>query len=244
MEERFEIATSLGDIWIWGRDNGKPIVLVITGAFADFDVYDRLHLILPQFDVLRTHLPGNHCPALRETSISAMARAIAEAVTSAFGGRPLIIIGLSTGALVAMATVAPDLKALLLVEPFLRTLHIWPFPRMVEPHPAPEQREFLWEILGVREGEAVERDYRHLARDLAVPGLVLLGSVALQPPRDLPILPSLVDEQDRIVLRAHRLLRVTEAPDAGHNVVAQNLPVFLSLLARACRAVVPNAVVL
>ena len=53
MEDRFEIATSLGEVWLWGRDTGKPVVLVITGAFAEFYVYDHLQLALPQFDVLR-----------------------------------------------------------------------------------------------------------------------------------------------------------------------------------------------
>jgi hypothetical protein len=115
---------------------------------------------------------------------------------------------------------------------------------MVEPHPAPEQREFLWKVLGVREGEAVERDYRHLVRDLRVPGLVLLGAVPLQPPRDLAILPSLVDDEDRATLRAQPLLRVTEVPEAGHNVVAQNIPAFRSLLGPVCRTVVPDAVLL
>jgi pimeloyl-ACP methyl ester carboxylesterase len=98
MDERFEIATSLGEVWMWGRDTGKPIVLLITGAFADFDVYDRLPLVLPQFDVLRTHLPGNHSPVLIDTSIGVMAGAISQAMTARFGGRPLVILGLSTGA--------------------------------------------------------------------------------------------------------------------------------------------------
>ena len=244
MEERFEIATSLGEIWMWGRDTGKPIALVITGAFAEFDIYTRLQLVLPQFDVLRTHLAGNHCPSLIDTSIGAMASAISQAMTSRFGGRPLIVLGISTGALVAMAVATPDLKALLLVEPFLRTLHVWPFRGMVQEYRSPGQQNFLWKVLGVRDGEAAERDYRHLARALRVPGHVLLGGVPLMPKRPLPILPSFVDEEDRATMRDQPLLNVTEVPDAGHNVAAQNLPAFRALLAPVCRSIVPDAVLM
>jgi pimeloyl-ACP methyl ester carboxylesterase len=242
MEERFEIATPLGDVWMWGRDTGKPIALVITGAFADFDIYTRLQLVLPQFDVLRTHLPGNHSPALAETSIGVMAAAISQAVSSRFGGRPLVIVGISTGALVAMAVATPGLTSLLLVEPFLRTLHVWPFRGMVQAYRTPVQQDFLWKVLGVREGQAEERDYRHLARDLRVPGQVLLGGAPLMPARTLPNLPSFVDEADRATLRAQPLLRVTEVPEAGHNVAAQNIPAFRALLGPVCRTVVPDAV--
>src|SRR5205814_783389 len=135
-EERFEIATPVGDIWMWGRDTGKPIALVMTGAFADAHIYSRLQLVLPQFDVLRTHLPGNHCPELIDISVGVMASGVSQALTSHFGGRPMVAIGLSTGALVAMALTSPDLKALLLVEPFLRTLQIWPFRGMVAEYPS------------------------------------------------------------------------------------------------------------
>lgn len=244
MEERFEIATSLGEVWMWGRDTGKPIALVITGAFADADIYTRLQLVLPQFDVLRTHLPGNHSPPVADTSIGVMAAAISQAMTSRFGGRPLVILGISAGALVAMAVATPGLKALLLVEPFLRTLHVWPFRGMVGEYRSPGQQDFLWKVLGVREGEAEERDYRHLARGLKVPGQVLLGGVPLMPKRTLPNLPSFVDEADRATLRAQPLLKVTEVPDAGHNVAAQNLPAFRALLAEVCRTVVPDAVLM
>src|SRR5436309_7121331 len=98
MEERFEIGTPLGEVWMWGRDTGKPVALVITGAFAEFHIYDRLQLVLPGFDVLRTHLPGNHCPPLVATSIGAMAAALTEAVNARFPGRALLIVGFSTGA--------------------------------------------------------------------------------------------------------------------------------------------------
>jgi len=242
MEQRFEIATPLGEVWLWGRDTGQPILLVVTGAFAEFEVYDRLQLAAPQFDVLRTHLPGNHGPELSDGSIEGMAAAISQAMVARFAGRPFVILGLSTGALVAMAIAAPDLKALLLVEPFLRTLHVWPFRGMANHYREPAQQRFLWTVLGVRDGEAEERDYRRLARDLRVPGFVLLGGLPLQPPRQLPVLPSFVDEVDRATLRAQPLLTIAEAPEAGHHAAAQNLPLFRTLLASLCRMVVPDAV--
>src|SRR5258706_3734997 len=121
MEDRFEIATPLGDIWMWGRDTGKPVVLLITGAFAEFHVYDRLQLVLPEFDVLRTHLPGNHCPELIDISVGVMSGAVSQAMGARFAGRALVILGISAGALVAMGVRTPGLAAMMLVEPFLRT---------------------------------------------------------------------------------------------------------------------------
>jgi pimeloyl-ACP methyl ester carboxylesterase len=244
MEERFKIATSLGEVWMWGRDTGKPIALVIAGAFADFAIYDRLQIVLPQFDVLRTHLPGNHCPELAATDVGVMAGGISQALAGRFAGRPTIAIGISAGALVAMALASPDLKALLLVEPFLRTLHVWPFRGMVEEYRAPEQRAFLWNVLGVRDGAAEERDYRGLAQGVRVPCRVLLGGIPLMPPRPLPNLPSLVDDEDRATFRAHPLMTVTEVPGAGHNVAAQNLAAFRAALAPVVRRVVPEAVLM
>jgi hypothetical protein len=244
MEERFEIAMSLGEVWMWGRDTGKPIALVIAGAFADFAIYDRLQIVLPQFDVLRTHLPGNHCPELAAANVGVMAGGISQALGARFAGRPTVGVGLSVGALVAMALTSADLKALLLVEPFLRTLHVWPFRGMVDDYRTPEQQAFLWNVLGVREGAAEERDYRALARDLRVPAQVLLGAVPLTPKRELPNLPSFADEQDRATFRAHPLMTVIEVPEAGHNVAAQNLSAFRAALAPVVRAVVPDAVLL
>ena len=243
MEDRFEIATPLGDVWMWGRDTGKPILLVVTGAFAEFGVYDRLQLVLPGFDVLRTHLPGNHSPPLIDTSVGVMGRALGLAMDARFADRPFVAIGVSTGAVAAMAMTSPGLKALLLIEPFLRTAHIWPFGDMLEPHPEPWQREFLWKVLGVREGERAERDYSGLVASLRVPGLVLLGAEPLEPPRRLAMLPSFVGEADRAVLRAQPLLRVTEAPGTGHNVAAQSVAIFIDLLVRLCRAIAPDTVI-
>ena len=40
MEELFAVETGLGPIWLWGRDTGQPVLLIITGAFCDA----RLHV--------------------------------------------------------------------------------------------------------------------------------------------------------------------------------------------------------
>ena len=75
MSERFEVGTSLGPLWFWGRDTGRPILLVISGAFAVADFFWKIQELFPAADVLRTHLPGNHCPHLSQTSIRAFATA-------------------------------------------------------------------------------------------------------------------------------------------------------------------------
>ena len=47
-EQRFEVETPFGPVWLWGRDTGRPLVVVATGAFAESWVYDRLQLALPE----------------------------------------------------------------------------------------------------------------------------------------------------------------------------------------------------
>jgi hypothetical protein len=54
-------------------------------------------------------------------------------------------------------------------------------------------------------------------------------------------MPSLVDEEDRLTLRAQPLLRVTEFADSGHNVAADNSGAFINLLAPVARYVLPGA---
>ncbi|THD55104.1 hypothetical protein [Phenylobacterium sp.] len=94
----------------------------------------------------------------------------------------------------------------------------------------------------MRPGETVEPDYRYLAQDVRVPGHVLLGATPLLPKRQLPFLPSFVDEDDRATLRAQPLLTLTEGPGAEHNVAAQSLPAFRSVLGPVCGSIIPDSV--
>lgn len=239
VEQRFEVETPFGPVWLWGRDTGRPLVVVATGAFAESWVYDRLQLTLPAVDVVRFHLPSNHCPPLAPNNLGTISRGLTTALETLFPNRPTAIFGLSTGALVALAVTAPQVRRLVLVEPFLRTAHAWPLhdlPRIARDE---AQRELLWNVLGVAEGKVEARDYRHLLDRLSVPTVALVGRTPLGERRRVPAMPSLVDEVDRALLRTHPLVHVFEL-EGGHDVATESLGELFRHVAHAASAIIAD----
>jgi len=235
MEERVEVDTAFGPIWFHGRDTGRPVMLLLTGAFAAADVLDHTQAFLPDVDVWRAHLPGNHCPAIAPVSIGVFAAAYGEALTARVGERPLAVVGLSTGALVALALRTPSLKALLLVEPPLRSEHLWPMLDFRTQGP-PGWETLIEPVFGIGPAAVRPVDYLATLDALTVPALALVGEAPLLPPRPTPFLPSFVDEESRARLAAHPRVRMEVVPGAGHNIPAQAPELFLGAMRRLCRA--------
>lgn len=239
-EQRFEVETPFGPVWLWGRDTGRPLVVVATGAFAEPWVYDRLQLALPEVDVARFHLPSNHSPPLTPNNLGTISRGLTTALEALYPGRATAIFGLSTGALVALAVSAPQVRRLVLVEPFLRTAHAWPLHDLPRVAKDDAQRELLWNVLGVAEGRVEERDYRHLLDRLTVPAVALVGNTALGERRAISQMPSLVGEADRALLRDHPMIRLFEL-DGGHDVAARSLAELFRYIADCARALCAEA---
>ncbi|RAK63103.1 alpha/beta fold hydrolase [Phenylobacterium kunshanense] len=235
MEERIEVATAFGPIWFHGRDTGRPVMLLLTGAFAAEDLLDHTQRFLPDVDVWRAHLPGNHCPAIAPVSVGVFAAAYAEALDARAGDRPVAVTGLSAGALVALALRARSLKALLLVEPPLRSEHLWPMLEFRAQGP-PGWETLIEPVFGIGPDSVRPVDYTPLLDALSVPALVLVGEVPLMPQRPVPFLPSFVDEECRARLAAHSRVRLEIVPGAGHNIPAQAPQLFLGAMRRLCRA--------
>ena len=221
-----EVPTALGPVWFRGEDRGRPLLLVITGAFAQVQTLDTL--TVGGVDVLRLHLPGNHSPPLAATSIGAYAAAITEAVRRRFAGRPCAVMGVSVGAIVSMGL---DVGAagLVLAEPFLRTEGLWPLHALQARDATPDEAAFLWNVLGIGRTAVEPRDYTAVLARLTAPAIALVGETPLMPPRDLPTLPSLVGEADRALLAAHPTIELRVVP-GGHNVDTQ-------AHAETCRAI-------
>jgi hypothetical protein len=234
METKFEVETAFGPVWMWGRDTGRPLVVVLTGAFAEFWVFDRLQLAMPDVDVVRLHHPGNHCPGLEPLHLGAIAAAYGSALETRFPGRRAAVLAMSAGALVALALRWPAVRRMVLVEPFLRTGHIWPFRRLGERVETETQRDFVRNVLGADGTRLEDRDYSHLLAALATPTRVLLGDTPLGAPRDISEMPSLVDDRDRAALGAHPLVSVTEAP-GGHNVGSRHVDLIFAAISAAAR---------
>lgn len=216
---KIEVETEEGPIWFWGEDRGLPLVLVVTGFRSGAEVWSPIARPVG-LDYLRVHLPGNHAPPLREVSVAAYSRALDAALASRFAGRPLMVAGLSVGALVALGLRRPELRRLLLLEPPLRTHALWPLRAVLNPSQGASEIELaqLWSLFGIAPRLTQGRDYRGLLNELSVPTRVLLGDLPLLPPRDLGRLPSLVDEESRAALDAHPLVRVSRVVGGGHGI--------------------------
>jgi pimeloyl-ACP methyl ester carboxylesterase len=198
--------TSLGTILLHGIDftSDRPAVLGISGAFAKPDEMERLPLITePARAGFVTHLPGNHCPPLRETSIEAFAQALDEVLAQL--ARPFVIVGLSVGGLVALAMKTP--RGVVAVDPPLTIANLWPMPA--------EVRADL-PLAGID-----RPTYHHLIDGLAIPTHVVVGSELLFPQRAISRFPSLVSQEDRAFMAANPHVRLSVAPNSGHDIPRQ-----------------------
>lgn len=217
MSERFEVQTSLGPVWMLGRDTGRPILLVITGAFAAADLFWRMQDHFPHADVLRVHLPGNHCPELAETSIRAFAAATDEAFDLRWPARPAMAVGLSVGGVVALALRNPRLRRLVVVEPVLLTEGVWPL-ELFRTQAPPGAETFVRNIFGVAPTATEAIDHTWVLDGLAVPTLALIGDDPLGAPRSFERMPTLVSTEANARLAAHPLVEIEPVPGAGHNI--------------------------
>lgn len=214
------IETPFGPVELLGRDTGRPVQLVITGAFASENTLELNQDRFPDLDVWRTHLPGNHGPPLVATSVGVFAAAISQAVRQRLAGRRASVIGLSVGALVAMALDADLVDRLLLVEPPLRPDRAWPLRQLLDAMP-PGGEDFVWQVFGLAPGRSEPRDYTGLLQRLQRPAVVVLGGEALLPQRERSGWPSLVDDESRRLIADHPGVEVQLMPGAGHHVLKE-----------------------
>lgn len=242
--QRKEVATALGVIPVWAPpgdlESERPVLLTITGAWADGETMTRLpEVVGPGWTAVLMRLPGNDTPPLAETSIAAWAGAVDELIATAFAGRQVVVMGISIGALVALALRSPQVRRIVALEPPLETGKLWPMTEQLRARraAAPQDAAFIAEVFGVSDAAAEGRSYRHLVAAARVPIDVVAGEVPLMPPRVLERYPSFLDEADRAWLQAQPRVRLHVAPGAGHNIhVFADLflrDVLLDALARA-----------
>jgi pimeloyl-ACP methyl ester carboxylesterase len=242
--ERRAFETPLGEVWLHGEptafaDSRQPIVLAISGAFVSDAAFDRLPIALPSAAVLISHLPGNHSPPLVTTSVGAFAAAYRAVVQQL--GREVIICGSSLGGLVGLAVSAPNLRAVVALDPPFRTAKQW---RLIERFRSVEasqltdfDRLLLWNVFGISETLIEDRNYMAVLQGLRTRALCFLGGLPLMPPRVTSVDPSMVDEPERAALEAHPLVEVRVLPGVGHNIVAEAGPPVVAALRAAIVAV-------
>ncbi|PZQ60303.1 MAG: hypothetical protein DI570_14390 [Phenylobacterium zucineum] len=217
MTSRFEVATPLGPVWFLGRDTGRPLLLVVTGAFAAESLFFRMQDHFPDADILRVHLPGNHSPALSETTVRAFASAIDAALAARWPDRPVMAVGLSIGGLVALALRSPNLRRLVVIEPLLLTEGVWPL-ELYRTQAPPGGATFVQNIFGVFADRTEPRDHTWVLNGLTAPTLALIGDAPIGEPRAFDRMPTLVTEAALQRLRDHPAVEIQMLPGAGHNI--------------------------
>jgi len=200
--------------------SAKPIVLVITGAWAEpRDMIKTPAVVGPAWDAAVMRLPGNGTPSLTETSIAGWARAVGELVDTVFARRAVVLMGLSVGALVALGARSPRVRRVIAVEPPLVMEKLWPMAPGLRARwrDSPADRAVIEAVFGVTATGAEPRHYFDLF-DGAPPADIVLGEIPLLPERPLERFPSFVDEPERAWLAARPGVTLHVAPGAGHNI--------------------------
>jgi len=227
---RIEVATEQGTMHFRGTRTGRRIVLVILGAFEKEGAFRRVPELMPEFDVLIAHLPGNHCPWLEDMSLAAVTAAFDEAIAKTASDAPILAAGISTGALVALGLKAANVRRLLLIEPPIRPHLAWPL-REYQMQGHADRFRLVGPIFGIYADRIEPRDYSDLLHELDRPAQVLMGEVP--PAEPFPFtdgLPSLVDAMTRSDLEAHPLVTRRLVRGVGHNIPGRASQVVLDTL--------------
>jgi len=246
------VRTSAGEFGVVGRrsfDRPRPCLLIVGGAFPP-NGYMHEHIkAFPGANVVVSNLPGMGTP-WSPAEVPALTAGLQEVAGWLFADLPLVVFGVSTGALLALGFKAPNLVRTVVLEPFLQTGNLWPFiadsrARLERYNHRPAIVSFLWTVFGIGATTLENRDYRYLAQGLSVPTDVILGGMPLLPERPLPAWPSFASDEDRAAFRRNPLATLHEGPpDAGHGygsvpgsgkqVVHGVLAAALAEAARAC----------
>lgn len=220
--ERHVVPTALGDIWLSGRDSGKPILLAMPGLYSNPDFGVGMQTWWPGTDVFVGRLPGDGPPELAATSVGAFAAAYSEALAKRFPARPIFAFGISAGALLALALRGVDLRGLLLIEPPLRTEALWPLRDALRDVGPTGWERLAWPLFGIDGTRHEARDYTPLLDALRVPAAVLIGEQSLMPRRPLDEQPSLLDDESIKLLEANLLVNLVKVHRAGHAVMSRD----------------------
>lgn len=215
------VETSLGIVSLSGAiERPGPIVVAITGAYANREALSRLAEMFPEAPVLVSHLPGNHSPWLEKNTIGALGAAYSQVLAAL--GRPAVVLGCSVGALVSMAISARELAALVLTDPPISNRALWPLRQQYLGRAklaGPQEREFLWSAFGVGPEDWEDRDHASLLDALGAPTKVFIGGEHPFPAnRPFKRLPSLVDDRDRKLLADCPAISLTTVQGAGHDI--------------------------
>jgi len=197
-------------------DCNLPLVVVVRGAFPP--PHQLGHLCLPGTETVFIELPSFNSPPFRVYSLETFAEAFNEAVEKKFPNRRPTLVGVSTGATVALMMKA---RSVLAIEPFLATGPLWPLRKWVLANPLGDEH--------ARFAQQVFLEDHVYVPHIGLPTTVIVGAEPLLPERRTSEFPSLTSASDRADLRALGC-KMVEIP-GGHDLTHRpELPAELSLL--------------
>jgi SAM-dependent methyltransferase len=239
-----DVAQRLGAVRLWlgpgTGEAGRPIVFAIPGILAkpdDLLVLGRRLGMFAGMCVMR--LPSERAAALSSCAMADLSAVVGEILERRFADRPVVALGVSTGAVIALGVRCANLARVVAVEPPLVTEGLWPVAGPLSRHLSqagdPVATAFAAEAFGIgRTGTALP-DHLAALDGLQAPVDLMLGAVPLQPERQLSQFPSLVGEPERRRLAATPGVRLHLVEGAGHNLLGQAPFVVEDVLLEACR---------
>ena len=195
------------------REGPGPVVLVLHGLGRTPGIEG---FFPPELTVAHLELPAYVGPLFDRYDQAAIAEAYDEVIAARFARRRVVVVGISMGAVIGLALTAPEIVAMLAVEPFLDSERPALHARIRETLMVhrPDLGGFLEELLGFHPDRIERRDYAVRA---TAPLWVLAGGsdsalASLTTPQDRDHL----DQWGAVVLEAR----------AGHDVVGEDPATF------------------
>jgi pimeloyl-ACP methyl ester carboxylesterase len=228
--EKKAFRTSLGAVWLWGWPQAfechDTCIVILTGSFSGPTTMRVMADLLPEVPVLISDLPGNHSPLLSAQSMAAYREAYSAAISQL--GRPVVLCGLSLGGTVALGCHATNLRAIVALDPVMRTQNaspLWPgFRQALSERPDDrELHDYMWNLFGLGPGITEDRDYFLGTEAREAPAVVLAGSHEGR-------IPSLLSRDDRVRLKAQPDTRLKTVLGVGHDIGAGATSAIVSTL--------------
>jgi pimeloyl-ACP methyl ester carboxylesterase len=242
---RRDVTTRFGVIALWSRPDifdalAKPVVLAIGGSFSPTEDLKNLPGAVGILaDVCIMRLPGAGSPPLRSLAIADVTLAVAELIESTFPRRPVVLLGVSIGAVVALGVRAANIARVVAIEPPLVTGGLWPVVAPLREALGKSHdrlaHDMAFQAYGIGVQKIEDRNYLGVLQGLRAPTDVVLGEAPLEPERPVDRFPSLVGDPLRRELGRNPRVRLHVAPGAGHNVVGQAPRFVLDVVLEASR---------
>jgi pimeloyl-ACP methyl ester carboxylesterase len=203
-------------------DQTRPALVAVSGSFPTSNHMHYFAELFGGVSVIVVYLPGMVVTPWTEHTMAELVTGFEELLRLLLRDTPIILLGASTGNLLALGVTLPNIVRRIAVEPFFETGNLWPFIANSRARMAafPEQAslpKYLWTHFGISENGVENRNYSHLLRNITQPTDVIFGEMRLMPVRELPEWPSFLEPAYREVLAANPLVTMHEGPPgSGH----------------------------